>query len=81
MRGTILYKPIFRENCEPAIAKSIRKFYRRPYFLPPMAEAAAENWIFVSYDSGNNETNMKREYVRYCEASENISFVETPRNF
>ena len=46
-----------------------------------MAEAAAENWIFVSYDSANNETNMKREYVRYCEASENISFVETLRNF
>ena len=41
-----------------------------------MAEAAAENWIFVSYDSsGNNETKMKREYVRYCEGSRNISLI------
>lgn len=55
----------FRENCEPATAKSIRKFYRRPYFLPPMAEAATENWIFAAYGGENNETKMQWEYVRY----------------
>ncbi|CAB3982017.1 Hypothetical predicted protein [Paramuricea clavata] len=53
------------ENCEPATAKSIRKFYRRPYFLPPMAEAATENWIFAAYGSENNETKMQWEYVSF----------------
>ncbi|XP_028400553.1 uncharacterized protein LOC114523724 isoform X2 [Dendronephthya gigantea] len=52
------------ENCEPATAKSIRKFYRRPYFLPPMAEAAAENWVFAAYDSEGNEAGMKWEHIK-----------------
>ena len=55
----------FRENCETATAKSIRKFYRRPYFLPAMAEAAAENWIFAAHGSKNDGVKMRWEYVRY----------------
>lgn len=31
-----------------------RQYYRRPYFLPPMAEAVEENWFIVS--SGESKT-------------------------
>ena len=31
-----------------------RQYYRRPYFLPPMAEAVEGNWFIVS--SGESKT-------------------------
>lgn len=43
-----------RDNCEKESAKVFRQYYRRPYFLPPMAEAVEGNWFIVS--SGENKT-------------------------
>ena len=43
-----------RDNCEKESAKVFRQYYRRPYFLPPMAEAVEENWFIVS--SGESKT-------------------------
>ena len=43
-----------RDNCEKESAKVFRQYYRRPYFLPPMAEAVEGNWFLVS--SGENQT-------------------------
>ena len=43
-----------RDNCEKESAKVFRQYYRRPYFLPPMAEAVEGNWFLVS--SGENKT-------------------------
>ena len=43
-----------RENCNKEAAKVFRKYYRRPYFLPPMAEATEGNWFIVS--SAQNKT-------------------------
>ena len=37
-----------RENCDKDAAKVLRKYYKRPYFLPPMAEAVEGNWFIVS---------------------------------
>jgi hypothetical protein len=36
------------ENCEHKSVRLMRRFYRRPSFLPPMVEAINRNWIFVS---------------------------------
>ena len=36
------------------MAKVFRQYYRRPYFLPPMAEATEGNWFIVS--SAQNKT-------------------------
>lgn len=38
----------FWENCDKDAAKVLRKYYKRPYFLPPMAEAIEGNWFIVS---------------------------------
>ncbi|XP_067036007.1 uncharacterized protein [Acropora muricata] len=38
----------FWENCQKEAAKLFRKYYRRPYFLPPMAEATEGNFFIVS---------------------------------
>ena len=43
-----------RDHCEKESAKVFRHYYRRPYFLPPMAEAVEGNWFLVS--SGENDT-------------------------
>lgn len=43
-----------RENCEKEAAKVFRKYYRRPYFMPPMTEATEGNWFIVSL--GENKT-------------------------
>ncbi|XP_068685909.1 uncharacterized protein [Montipora foliosa] len=40
----------FWENCEKEPAKLFRKYYRRPYFLPPMAEATEGNFFIVSLE-------------------------------
>lgn len=37
-----------RENCQKEAAKLFRKYYRRPYFFPPMAEATEGNFFIVS---------------------------------
>ena len=42
-----------RDNCEKESAKVFRQYYKRPYFLPPMAEAVEGNWFLVS--SGENK--------------------------
>lgn len=52
-----------RDNCEKELAKVFRQYYRRPYFLPPMAEASEGNWFIVS--SGENKTLN----VRFCRSS------------
>ncbi|XP_077996127.1 uncharacterized protein LOC144449465 [Glandiceps talaboti] len=36
------------ENCNDRPVKQIRKYYQRPYFIPPMVEMRMSNWIFVS---------------------------------
>ncbi|XP_013789971.1 uncharacterized protein LOC106473840 [Limulus polyphemus] len=38
------------ENCEKATEKFLRKFYRRPYFIPPMLEMIQSNWIMMSFN-------------------------------
>lgn len=37
-----------RENCDKDAAKVLRKYHKRPYFLPPMAEGVEGNWFIVS---------------------------------
>lgn len=44
----------FWENCEKEAAKLFRKYYRRPYFMPPMTEGTEGNWFIVSL--GENKT-------------------------
>ncbi|XP_046852412.1 uncharacterized protein LOC124445710 [Xenia sp. Carnegie-2017] len=56
------------ENCKPSLAKKLRKFYQRPYFLPPMAEASPENWIFVS-DSDSKKSTMKWEEIEFSSSA------------
>ena len=38
----------FRENCDLKAAKHFRLNYRRPYYLPQMAEAAKMNSFLVA---------------------------------
>ncbi|XP_033628268.1 uncharacterized protein LOC117290814 [Asterias rubens] len=40
-------------NCQLQAIKVFRSYYHRPYFLPPMVEAALEN--FVAFSSGKSE--------------------------
>lgn len=37
-------------NCGKAAQKFLRKFYLRPYFLPPMFEMMHSNWILMSFN-------------------------------
>ncbi|KAL9963633.1 hypothetical protein ACROYT_G027159 [Oculina patagonica] len=46
----------FWENCEKESAKVFRQYYRRPYFLPPMAEATEGNWFIVSSEESKTLT-------------------------
>ena len=50
-----------RENCDKDAAKVLRKYYKRPYFLPPMAEAVEGNWFIVS--SAQNMNVVAQSYV------------------
>ncbi|XP_076452809.1 uncharacterized protein LOC143288316 isoform X2 [Babylonia areolata] len=34
-------------NCHDGVRMKLRKFYQRPYFLPPDSESAPEDWIFM----------------------------------
>jgi len=52
--GEVTSFQAFWENCEKEVAKVFRQYYRRPYFLPPMAEATEGNWFIVS--SAQNKT-------------------------
>lgn len=45
---------LIRENCDKNGAKVFRKFYQRPYFLPPMVESDEANFLIVS--SGGSKT-------------------------
>lgn len=36
------------ENCDKQAAKTLRQFYHRPYFMPPMVEMGESNWLFVA---------------------------------
>ncbi|XP_065840258.1 uncharacterized protein [Oscarella lobularis] len=42
------------QNCELKAVKAIRRLYKRPYFLPGMAEMTSTNWIVVG-TGGSNE--------------------------
>ncbi|XP_064620957.1 uncharacterized protein LOC135483839 [Lineus longissimus] len=36
------------ENCMLPVAKGMREFYERPYFLPPSTDMHRVNWVFIS---------------------------------
>ena len=38
----------FRDNCDLKAAKHFRLYYKRPYFLPPMAEASKTSTFLVA---------------------------------
>ena len=57
-----------RNNCEKESAKVFRQYYRRPYFLPPMAEAVEGNWFLVS--SGENQSlNVSFLVNHHCDGA------------
>jgi len=41
---------VSRENCERKTVRLMRRFHRRPYFVPPMVEVVDRGWMFVSAD-------------------------------
>ncbi len=50
MRSPCYFRDLpYRENCEKSAAKTLRQFYQRPYFIPPMVEMGETNWLFVAY--------------------------------
>ncbi|KAK3754034.1 hypothetical protein QZH41_020301, partial [Actinostola sp. cb2023] len=58
------------ENCDKEAAKELRKFYRRPYFLPPMVEAAEGNWMIIS--SGGSKSLKVIIVCTYLSASPSV---------
>ncbi|BFZ19629.1 hypothetical protein BsWGS_22668 [Bradybaena similaris] len=35
------------QNCDPNTGSFLRKFYTRPYFLPPHSESLQSDWVFM----------------------------------
>ena len=36
-----------RSNCDFSAANTLRKHYKRPYFLPELSESSKTDWIFM----------------------------------
>lgn len=43
----LFHRYIGWSNCHDAVAKVLRKYYSKPYFLPKSAENNAVDWIFM----------------------------------
>ncbi|CAK9297699.1 unnamed protein product [Gordionus sp. m RMFG-2023] len=62
LSGSVSKFYAYWENCEKRAAKTFRKLYKRPYFLPGMAEIATPNWVFISKSFiGNKYFNIPIE--------------------
>nr|XP_002735993.2 PREDICTED: uncharacterized protein LOC100373668 [Saccoglossus kowalevskii] len=61
--GTTTQWNMHWQNCMDTARKTFRRFYSRPYCIPPMVEMMNSNWLFMS--SGVNKQQLsKLPYVR-----------------
>lgn len=65
---TIIYSIIAafsRSNCNFGCMKAFRKFYQRPYFIPPMVGVSEENFVLVGQkETGNNDDSYDTTQVQ-----------------
>ena len=57
------YTFVFRTNCAKQAAKVLRKFYKRPYFLPASVETFEQNFLFFSKQyKGKEASEVNNQY-------------------
>ena len=54
-----------------------RQYYRRPYFLPPMAEADEGNWFIVSTGE-NKRLNVSHHLDNFFQSLMQAQFLKKP---
>lgn len=55
-----------RSNCDLSAANTLRTHYKRPYFLPPVAESSKTDWIFMGSPGYGAHMHVRASSLNLC---------------